>query len=431
MTDHVNITNLCRRRTRPNGFAMLIVLVAVGVAVVLSAAFAARESTASVITNNIQAHTQARLIAESALELVIQQVSVSRDWRDVHTSGLWVDAQPCLGGLCTLYGEDGESVNGQFDGDGNLADSTTDPLTLTVTGTYAGAVHTVHATMHFTAAGSIYTDGLVAGNKFEMKNKAVVDSWNSTLGAYGGSNQGDQAVIITNAAKKKKVKLDHDTRVNGNVVIGPQGDPIKVVEAKGEAAITGHVTAASSPYILNEPTAPTDIESTKDKYDFKEGDEVTLSGNLHIATLQLKKDAIVRIEGHVRLVVDGSVQLHNESQIQLNNGATLEMYVGKKLSIKDDSLVNTDSANPSAFVVYMTNKKSKVDMNNDSIAYARIFGGTTKLELKNNAEFYGIFQGKEVKMKNDSKFHQDLASLEAGSGGPSFATRRVIWYESD
>ncbi|QNN22330.1 hypothetical protein HED60_08610 [Planctomycetales bacterium ZRK34] len=127
------------RRPRQAGIAMIVVMVAVAVAVVLAAGFVTRQSTASSVTSNIQSHAQARLIAESAMELAIGYISNSDNWRYEMAEGNWVVNQSYAGGTYTIRATDGDETGG----DGDLTDDVADQVTLTVTGRFGGASHTL------------------------------------------------------------------------------------------------------------------------------------------------------------------------------------------------------------------------------------------------------------------------------------------------
>jgi len=128
---------------------MILVLVAVGIAVVMCATYAARQSTASAVTRNMQSHTQARHIAESALQLASGYVSHNENWRSQFSEGDWVVDQPYAGGTYTIAGYDGKPG----ESDGSLSDDVSDPVTLRITGRYLGATHTLSAVLTPTVTG--------------------------------------------------------------------------------------------------------------------------------------------------------------------------------------------------------------------------------------------------------------------------------------
>lgn len=126
---------------------MLLVVVAVAVASVLSAAYLSVQSSAAQIAGNISCRTRARFIAESGLEMALAYVQRDEAWRTDRSNGLWVSEHPYAGGALSLLGEDGEDTDGDgvIEGDGDLSDNDMDMLTLTSVGTYGGCKHIAQA----------------------------------------------------------------------------------------------------------------------------------------------------------------------------------------------------------------------------------------------------------------------------------------------
>ena len=128
---------------------MLLTLIAVSMAFILSHSFLARQAPTGAIVRNISNHSNARAIAETGLELAITEVKRNATWRTDFSHGVWTSDEAYAGGTFTISGEDGVDTDGDSipDGDGDLADDPTDPLTLTVVGKFDGITHTVRAEM--------------------------------------------------------------------------------------------------------------------------------------------------------------------------------------------------------------------------------------------------------------------------------------------
>lgn len=78
---------------------------------------------------------QARLNAETAIAIGMERVRSDAQWRAHHSSGVWENNVPLAAGDCTLEGID--------PADGNLANSSNDPLLLIGTGRRGTAVHRI------------------------------------------------------------------------------------------------------------------------------------------------------------------------------------------------------------------------------------------------------------------------------------------------
>jgi hypothetical protein len=132
---------------RRRGAAMLLVMIAVGVATTLAVGFLGSHAMATRVSTNAQNLTRARWIAESGLELAGGYVRNNADWRTAKTHGVWINAQSHGGGTLTVSVFDGQDADsdGDIDGDGSLSDDATDPATAVSTGTYNGATCTLRA----------------------------------------------------------------------------------------------------------------------------------------------------------------------------------------------------------------------------------------------------------------------------------------------
>jgi|GEM_PF-2336398 len=126
-----------KRTRRSRGAAFLLVLIAMAMGTVLALSFLAAQEPTSVVAANIDRKAKARQIAESALKMAIDYVNEDADWRTDKTSGTWMINAALDGGTFTLYGTDPD--------DGDLADDSTDPVTLSVVATYDGVTHRVSA----------------------------------------------------------------------------------------------------------------------------------------------------------------------------------------------------------------------------------------------------------------------------------------------
>ena len=126
----------------------MFVLLAVLMAATLASSYLGGQSTSIGIARNVDNQARARFIAETGLELAVAHVRTNASWRTDHSEGNWVVDDPFAGGTFTIQGTDGADTDGDGvidDGDGNLADDPSDSLTLTITGKYGGATHTLHA----------------------------------------------------------------------------------------------------------------------------------------------------------------------------------------------------------------------------------------------------------------------------------------------
>src|SRR5690606_35955714 len=106
---------------------------------IIAYSYLGSQGTSLGIARNIKDHTAARYVAESGMDLALAYVKATSDWRTARSVGEWVSNAPLAGGFCTIRADDGEDLDGDGiigpgEGDGDLNNDPSDPLTLTVTG---------------------------------------------------------------------------------------------------------------------------------------------------------------------------------------------------------------------------------------------------------------------------------------------------------
>jgi len=137
---------------------LLLTLFAVAIAATLALSFLGAQSTSIGVARNLQNHPRARYVAESGLELAIAYIRANADWRTSRPDGTWVTNEPFADGTFTIVGQDGEDTNGDglVDGDGDLTDDTSDPVTIRVTGMVNATSHVVLAVLTPGGTGATY-----------------------------------------------------------------------------------------------------------------------------------------------------------------------------------------------------------------------------------------------------------------------------------
>jgi concanavalin A-like lectin/glucanase superfamily protein len=167
------------------GITMLLVLIAVAIATILSMSFLASQATTHGISQNIQGHAQARSVAESALVVAINYVQTDADFRTDKTHGQWVSDASFNGGTFDLFGYDGIDTDGDGvvdDTDSDLADDTSDPITLTAIGYFDGVSHTVHAQVTVGTSIPAKTILMIVADDgsldpLEQQRRDLIESW--------------------------------------------------------------------------------------------------------------------------------------------------------------------------------------------------------------------------------------------------------------
>lgn len=129
---------------RRRGVAMLLVLIAVVVAMVLATSFVVTQSVGPRMAVNAADQSRARQIAESGVTLALARMRADPSWRSNYSEGTWVNSQSLFGGTLSVRVNDGtwdSTTQAVVGGDGNLADSATEPCVITATAVYQNATY--------------------------------------------------------------------------------------------------------------------------------------------------------------------------------------------------------------------------------------------------------------------------------------------------
>ncbi|GAH73669.1 unnamed protein product, partial [marine sediment metagenome] len=176
---------------------------------------------------------------------------------------------------------------------------------------------------------------LKKGGKIEVKGYNV-QSYSSGGEAYSGALQ-----LRTNSKHKRVVKLRGNVIVDGDVIVGPGGDPDTAIEVKQGAEITGEMYAAAEKTEPPAVTLPTPLQN-KPAQTYNPGSP--LSGVARYTELKIKNEEQV-INGNCRIYVEGDMKLEDNAKLIISENASLTIYVGGKFEIKKKSLGIENTSN--------------------------------------------------------------------------------------
>jgi Tfp pilus assembly protein PilX len=309
----------CGTGHRParRGFALYLVLVTLAVCVLVGTTFLAASGTAAVTGQQNADRLRARMIAEAGLNAAIRYVQTSSTWRTAQTNGQWISNQAFEGGTLSLWGQDGSGVdaNGNITGgDGSLSNNSTDPVVLTSLGVYGQARYRVRAVVA-QASGST----IAAEEKIEIKRNGLIDSYNHTAGAYGGSNTGAAARISANATGKPNVTFKRSGKITGTLYLPVGGDSAKAVDLSRGGMITGGVSNLAVEENDIEDVALPDYTPVATDRTYNGSTVTTLSSDLICNKLTIKDSAVLKIVGTVNIICDGDFLMDNTARIVLDN----------------------------------------------------------------------------------------------------------------
>ena len=260
------------------------------------------------------------------------------------------------------------------------------------------------SSMCFTYPG-ICADGLV-----DVNNQGEVDSFNSQLGPYGGSNVGDDALIVTNSIGSQMLRNQNNSEIHGSVMIGPGGSMSTVFATHPNCILTG--TKSVLPAALPMPiiNLPTGLPSSVGDKTYSGGTHIW-SGTLHFDKLTVQPNATITVDSDTVILCENDCVI--AGKIICN--ARLDLYTMAKLEV-DTAPINMNSSDPGRVSLYKLGGGTIEIRGNQGRVAARIYAPQGDLYVRQSSEVFGTFVGKSITIDNWGKFHVD----EAFSGSPNF-----------
>lgn len=261
---------------------------------------------------------------------------------------------------------------------------------------------------------------ILAKDTISLKNKSSVEGFNS-----GDLTQkGLTADIGTLSEKNGSIDIKNGATVNGDIYVGPSGNPEKIVSMKKRSDVKGELFNLPIPAPLPKIKAPSMFSRGK------------LSGkNFILSALDSGKYSSIEISNNGQLLVVGSCVMEVTGNISLNNGAeikitptgSLTIYLAGNLDAKNSSGVVNDAAIPSKFKLYGTGTAQTFELKNSAALYGVVYAPNASMTLHNGGKAYGSFIVNDFELKNSGDVYYDKALMETSvhdEGARFVVTRR-------
>jgi Tfp pilus assembly protein PilX len=367
---------------------------------------------------------QAMAVAEAGLEDAF--------WQFLHNSALFTDngwtldtttnlATKSVSNFTTSYNAAIGSYNVQVQ---NVSTST--PL-ITSTGTIDGAGTATTAIVKSSIkANPLYSNALLAKGQIEIKNNAVIDSYDSSQGIYnadlGGSqfNKYQNGHAQTNATASDAICLAQNAVIQGNATTGIGGGICN------PSNVTG-ATDQLTPTTINLVTVPSTLTSLSSGgvLDIGNNTEIAFqSGSYKYTNIQTGNNAVIRFQGDVKIYVTENVDVGNGANFIVESGATLTIYADETIKFGTNTTIDNQSSSPSNLTFYGTSSNTEVNFQNNSAIYAVVNAPDAVVRIRNNGDFYGSVIGSTIEVDNNTNFHYDE---DLKSTGPKESYKMTWW----
>ncbi|MCE5185504.1 MAG: hypothetical protein LLF76_05205 [Planctomycetaceae bacterium] len=380
----------CRRSVRRKGaiLSLMVLLTLLLAMTSLALAHLGQQSRLRTIRNT--AAMTARLAADGGIERVLYLMNQSLE------AGTWTsDSVPVLFDSERLPACKGEYTV-TFSGD---VDAGYQIVSTGICGSQSKTIRVlVGLTSPFSDDFAVLTKG-----QLTMKNK-------SKIGGYNSADPGDtdvHASIGTLSTAAGSIDLKLKTDVDGDVYVGPGGNPPTVIKMKNRQSVAGELFTMPAPYYLPTIRGPGFLAS-----------KAAISGNtVELDTndsgkytgISINNNGKLEIDGDLVLHITGDVELKNGAKLDIKNGSTLKLYVDGNIDAGNSAGINTASRIASDVRIYGTGTNQTFSLKNSSDLYGCIYAPEALMALDNGGNAKGSFITKGFELKNDGDVYYDKA----------------------
>lgn len=230
----------------------------------------------------------------------------------------------------------------------------------------------------------IFDNAVFGTSTVILDGPVLIDSYDSSLGSYGGTNIGIDGHVATDATAAASVTLKKTVIINGDMTTGVGSNPSTVISNPGGAAIAGTISAATS--VVSPQTISTSIPSSG-ALDLSGSTTQTLTtGTYRFDSINLSGSATLQASGPVVIYVDGAVTLGGN--------------------------VSTASSKPSNMIIYVTGT-SDVTLSGSVAFYGALYAPNSTVQVSGSGDIYGAMVAKNYNHNGSGDVHYDVSLKSA------------------
>ncbi len=173
--------------------------------------------------------------------------------------------------------------------------------------------------------------GMAADDRLRLSDRAIVDSYDSSLGPYGGANVSSRAAVSTNATSNDVLVVASNAQLSGDAYCGVGGDPAIAMQING--LVSGTRSSMSTNVFMPANGAPSGMPASQ-------GNKVYLSNRTwnsdqKFKSLSLLGNCTVWVVGDVRVQCTGTLLVRNRARIVVPAGSSLTIHARRNVYIDD------------------------------------------------------------------------------------------------
>ena len=242
---------------------------------------------------------------------------------------------------------------------------------------------------------AIFSEGSII-----LHNSGIVDWYNY--------DSGDANLkVATNSTKNGSISLKNSSIINGDVTVGPGGEPDDVIDLKGGAKIEGETSSLTQQRELELPTVPNWLKLLPSGGTITDNTVIYHSGKY--SEIDLKSGKKITVVGDVKLYISGDLILGNSAELEIEEGSSLALFLDGDLESKNSSKINNETKIPQNLQIYGLEGCEDMDFKNSSDFYGTIYAPNADIVIHNSVDIYGSTVSNSFDMRSSGKFMYDAS----------------------
>lgn len=263
----------------------------------------------------------------------------------------------------------------------------------------------------------LFDYAVFADEKIELK-------MGTTVYGYNFESEPGTLRIGTNSTEARALDLKNGVTIEGDVLIGPDGNPDTVIASRMDVDIKGDIYPLPAERNLSIVNVPDGLASAESMGILTNAADIT--SNVKYDEINLNATGqIVNINGNVAIYVIGDVILGNSAEVRINDSipdASLTLYLGGNLVARNGAFFNNLTNDPKRLKIFGLENCTNIDFITNSIYYGTIYAPNADVVMHNNVEIFGSVVANSFVQHVKANFHYDasLQNVDLNDIGVSF-----------
>jgi len=234
--------------------------------------------------------------------------------------------------------------------------------------------------------------------------------------------------IGTSSTLAGYIDLGISATIDGDILVGPGGDPDTVIDYGTSPTISGDTLAMTEPWDPPSVTVPEELLSAPNKGVITASTTITTSGKYN--SIKLVDNGVITIDGDVTLYITQDIMVGNSFEFHIvpeavNPNASLTLYLGGNLIAFNSCTFNNETEDPQKLRIFALPSCETIDINNSVTIHGTVYAPDTDVRFQNSVEIFGALISKSSDFVNSVLIHYD-ARLRDLSADPDICSKMEI-----